>query len=125
MIATWTRRAGVLAAALMLLPAALAQADSSTQLSVIGTSDVSDSGLFQNLIQPQFHSEFPQFTFTYTGSATGKAIQNAEQGIGTPSVADRPRPFAGEPVRRRRLLAQQPVRKRDLHQRLRVRRAHG
>jgi ABC-type tungstate transport system permease subunit len=70
----------------MLLPAAVAQADSSTQLSVIGTSDLSDSGLMQSLIQPQFHAEFPQFTFTYTGSATGKAIQNAEQGVGQPSV---------------------------------------
>jgi ABC-type tungstate transport system permease subunit len=86
MIAMWTRRAGVLAAALVLLPAALARADGSTQLSVVGTSDVSDSGLSQNVIQPEFTAAFPQFTYTYTGSATGKAIQNAENGVGTPSV---------------------------------------
>ena len=69
----------------MLAPA-LASADSASTLSVVGTSDISDSGLMPNLIQPQFQAAFPQFTFKYTGSATGTAIQNAESGNGGPSV---------------------------------------
>ncbi len=30
---------------------------------MIGTSDVSDSGLIQNVIEPDFHAAYPQFTF--------------------------------------------------------------
>ncbi len=66
--------------------ASLASADSASTLSVIGTSDVSDSGLMPNVIQPAFSAAFPQFTFKYTGSATGTAIGNAETGTGGPSV---------------------------------------
>jgi tungstate transport system substrate-binding protein len=77
---------GLVAAAVLMLTPALASADSSTQLSIVGTSDVSDSGLMPNLIQPQFQAAFPQFAFKYTGSATGTAIQNAESGNGGPSV---------------------------------------
>ena len=69
----------------MLTPA-LASADSASTLTVVGTSDMSDSGLIPNLIQPQFQAAFPQFTFKYTGSATGTAIQNAQSGNGGPSV---------------------------------------
>src|SRR6202012_5735737 len=54
--------------------------------SVDGPSNVSASGLIPNLIQPQFQAAFPQFTFKYTGSATGTAIQNAESGNGGPSM---------------------------------------
>ncbi len=70
----------------MLLAPSLASADTASTLSVVGTSDVSDSGLMQNLIQPAFSAAFPQFTFKYTGSATGTAINNAEAGSGGPSV---------------------------------------
>jgi filamentous hemagglutinin len=38
------------------------------------------------VIQPQFHAAFPQFTFKYSGSATGLAIQAAENGTGGPSA---------------------------------------
>ena len=69
----------------MLAPA-LASADSASSLSIVGTSDISDSGLMPNLIQPQFQAAFPQFTFKYTGSATGTAIQNAQSGNGGPSM---------------------------------------
>jgi ABC-type tungstate transport system permease subunit len=72
-------------AALALLPAA-AQADNPNQLTVVGTSDVSDSGLIPNLIQPEFENQYPQFTFKYVGSATGAAIKSAE-GTGTTSGA--------------------------------------
>jgi ABC-type tungstate transport system permease subunit len=83
------RRGLVLAVAaltcLILLPAG-AQADSSTSLTAIGTSDVSDSGLIQNVIQPQFHAAYPQFTFKYVGTASGTAITDAETGVNAPSV---------------------------------------
>src|ERR1700748_3052964 len=77
---------GLAAALLLMLAPATASADSASTLSIVGTSDVSDSGLIPNLIQPQFQAAFPQFTFKYTGSATGTAIQNAESGNGGPSL---------------------------------------
>ncbi|HEX3977474.1 MAG TPA: hypothetical protein VHW96_14500 [Solirubrobacteraceae bacterium] len=77
---------GLLAALVLMLAPALASADSASTLSIVGTSDVSDSGLIPNLIQPQFQAAFPQYAFKYTGSATGTAIQNAESGNGGPSM---------------------------------------
>ncbi len=77
---------GLLTAGLFLLAPALARADSSSSLTVVGTSDVSDSGLVPNLIMPQFEKAYSQFSFSYKGSATGLAIQNAESGTGGPSV---------------------------------------
>jgi ABC-type tungstate transport system permease subunit len=77
---------GVAAAATMLLAPSLARADSPTQVTVLGTSDVSDSGLSQNVIGPQFKAAFPQYTYRYAGSATGTAIQNAMNGVGQPSA---------------------------------------
>ena len=74
------------ATAMLMLAPALASADTSSTLTVDGTSDVSDSGLMPNLIQPEFEAAYPQFTFKYNGSATGTAIQNAETGTGGPSV---------------------------------------
>ena len=77
---------GFLTAIALLLVPALANADSSTSLTVVGTSDVNDSGLIPNVIQPEFQKDFPQYTFKYNGSATGLAIQNAESGTGGPSA---------------------------------------
>src|ERR1700749_3152965 len=77
---------GLLPPTPLILPPTPASADSASTLSIVGTSDVSDSGLIPNLIQPQFQAAFPQFTFKYTGSATGTAIQNAESGTGGPSM---------------------------------------
>jgi tungstate transport system substrate-binding protein len=71
---------GLMAAAVLLLTPALASADSASTLTVVGTSDVSDSGLIPNLIQPAFEKAFPQFTFKYIGTATGTAISDAETG---------------------------------------------
>ncbi len=76
----------LLAAAALLLTPALASADNASTLTVDGTSDVSDSGLMANLIQPAFSAAYPQFTFKYNGSATGTAINNAKSGNGGPSV---------------------------------------
>jgi tungstate transport system substrate-binding protein len=77
---------GLVAALVLMLAPALASADSASSLTIVGTSDVSDSGLIPNLIQPQFQAAFPQITFKYTGSATGVAIQSAESGNGGPSM---------------------------------------
>jgi ABC-type tungstate transport system permease subunit len=83
-LSTLTRPVLTLAAAallcLFLLPAVAAQADSATTLTVVGTSDVSDSGLMPNLIQPEFSAAYPQFTFKYIGTATGTAITDAQTG---------------------------------------------
>jgi tungstate transport system substrate-binding protein len=78
--------AGLLAAAALMLAPALASADTASSLTVVGTSDMSDSGLIPNFLQPQFAQQFPQFTFKYVGSATGAAIQSAMNGTGGPSV---------------------------------------
>jgi tungstate transport system substrate-binding protein len=69
----------------MLAPA-LANADTSSTLTVVGTSDVSDSGLMPNLIMPAFQAAFPAYAMHYAGSATGVAISAAETGSGGPSV---------------------------------------
>src|ERR1700722_8906129 len=78
--------AALVAATMFVLAAGQASADPSSTLTVVGTSDVSDSGLVQNVIAPDFKAQFPQFTFKYVGSATGVAIQNAESGTGGPSA---------------------------------------
>ena len=71
---------GCVTAAVLLLAPALASADTSSTLTVIGTSDVSDSGLIPNVIQPGFEKAYPQFTFKYVGTGTGNAIAQAESG---------------------------------------------
>src|ERR1700761_2556278 len=72
--------AGLATAAMLLLSPGLGAADSGTSLTVIGTSDVSDSGLIPNLIGPQFEKAFPQYKFKYIGTASGTAITSAESG---------------------------------------------
>jgi ABC-type tungstate transport system permease subunit len=71
---------GLLIAAGLMLAPALASADTSSTLTAVGTSDVSDSGLMQDVIQPEFHAAYPQFTFKYIGTATGEAITDVETG---------------------------------------------
>lgn len=71
---------GLLAAAIMLLAPSMASADSASSLTVVGTSDVSDSGLVPNVIQPAFQAAYPKYTFKYIGTATGTAISDAESG---------------------------------------------
>jgi tungstate transport system substrate-binding protein len=69
-------------AAAGLTPAAALATDgpASSTLSVVGTSDVSDSGLFANLIKPMFQQAYPQYTITYKGEGTSKAIADAKTG---------------------------------------------
>ncbi len=76
----------LVAAAMLFLAPTIARADSASSLTVVGTSDVSDSGLMQNVIQPRFHAAFPQYTFKYIGTATGTAINSAESGSQGASV---------------------------------------
>ncbi len=64
----------------MMIAPAIASADTSSTLTVIGTSDVSDSGLMSNVIQPGFQKQFPQYAFKYIGTGTGNAISMAESG---------------------------------------------
>jgi ABC-type tungstate transport system permease subunit len=74
------------AVALLLLAPALASADSGSTLTVVGTSDASDSGLIPNVVQPTFQKDFPGITFKYIGTATGTAISDAESGSTGASV---------------------------------------
>src|ERR1700742_4176547 len=71
---------GVAAAATMLLTPSFARADNPATVTVLGTSDVSDSGLSPNVIAPLFKAAFPQYDYFYVGSATGLAINNARAG---------------------------------------------
>jgi tungstate transport system substrate-binding protein len=77
---------GAMAVVTLLLAPALARADTSSSLTVIGTSDMSDSGLMPNVIQPGFQKAYPQFTFKYVGTGTGNAIAQAESGAAGASV---------------------------------------
>jgi ABC-type tungstate transport system permease subunit len=77
---------GLFATAMLLIAPALASADTSSSLTVIGTSDMSDSGLVPNLIQPGFAKAYPQYTFKYIGTGTGNAIAQAESGAAGASV---------------------------------------
>lgn len=79
------RRALALAIAavlcLFLLPAMAARADTPSTLTVVGTSDVQDSGLIPLLIKPKFEKAFPHITLNYVSLGTGLAISQAESGV--------------------------------------------
>jgi ABC-type tungstate transport system permease subunit len=77
---------GLVAALVLMIAPAIANADSASQVTVVGTSDVTDSGLFANVIKPGFQAAFPQYTLNYNASATGAAIQAAQNGTGSPSA---------------------------------------
>jgi tungstate transport system substrate-binding protein len=66
-------------AAITLTPAA-SHADTSSTITVVGTSDVFDSGLIQNVIKPDFEAANPQYTLNYVSLGTGAAISYAEAG---------------------------------------------
>jgi tungstate transport system substrate-binding protein len=66
-------------AAITLAPVA-SHADTPTTVTVVGTSDVFDSGLIQNVIEPGFEAAYPQYTLNYVSQGTGAAIAYAEAG---------------------------------------------
>lgn len=70
----------------MMIAPAIASADTSSSLTVIGTSDMSDSGLIPNVIQPGFQKQFPQYAFKYIGTGTGNAISQSESGAAGASI---------------------------------------
>lgn len=73
------------ALAAVLMAPAVASADSSSTLTVVGTSDISDSGLL-NVIEQNVAKEFPQYTFKYVSTGTGTAVSDAETGAVGASV---------------------------------------
>jgi tungstate transport system substrate-binding protein len=78
------RRAAIAAigavAALTLVPATASHADSSSTVTVVGTSDVFDSDLIQQVIKPDFEAANPKYTLNYVSQGTGAAISYAEAG---------------------------------------------
>jgi len=47
---------------------------------VEGTTDTTDSGLIQDVIQPGFEAAFPQYTLKYHATGTGAALTDARAG---------------------------------------------
>ncbi|MDM4762870.1 substrate-binding domain-containing protein [Galbitalea sp. SE-J8] len=68
----------VLASQVLALPAA--QAADRTPLIVVGTSDVYDSNLVQDVIEPEFEAAYPQYDLQYVSKGTGAAIEFAQAG---------------------------------------------
>jgi tungstate transport system substrate-binding protein len=77
----FTRAAAAVLFCVLLLPAMAARADTPSTLTVVGTSDLQDSGLVPDLITPGFEKAFPQFTLKYVSVGTGVAISDAESGV--------------------------------------------
>ena len=53
---------------------------SATTVTVVGTSDVYDSNLVQDVIKPGFEAAHPGLTLNYVSKGSGAAIEYAEQG---------------------------------------------
>ena len=70
----------VAALAVVTLTPAASNAHSSSTVTVVGTSDVFDSGLIQHVIKPDFEAAYPQFTLNYISQGSGAAIAYAEAG---------------------------------------------
>jgi ABC-type tungstate transport system permease subunit len=77
------RAAAALAAALLLFAPAAARADDPSTVTVVGTSDVSDSGLVANVLKPGFEAAYPQYHLAYSSMGTGAAITAAKNGVGS------------------------------------------
>lgn len=73
-----TASMAVLAASLLTGPSA--RADDANTLTVVGTSDVFDSHLVQDVIKPRFEAAYPQYTLDYVSQGTGAAIAYAKAG---------------------------------------------
>ena len=92
---------GLLTAAALLVAPALASADTSSTLTVVGTSDVSDSGLIPNLIQPAVQQGVPAVHVQVRGLGDRRGDPERRERNRRTERADRARRLAGEPVRRR------------------------
>lgn len=58
----------------------LSDASHSSTLTVVGTSDVSDSDLVQSVLKPDFEAANPRYTLNYVSEGSGAAIATAESG---------------------------------------------
>ena len=74
---TRARRAALIAIAAAALTPSLADA---SDIRVQGTTDTTDSGLVQDVIQPGFERAYPQYTLKYIAVGTGQALTNARSG---------------------------------------------
>jgi tungstate transport system substrate-binding protein len=77
------RRLSLAATAAMLavtLTPGVSHADNSSTVTIVGTSDVSDSNLMAAVLQPGFEKAYPQYTLDYVPEGTGAAITTAESG---------------------------------------------
>jgi tungstate transport system substrate-binding protein len=66
---------------------------------VQGTTDVRDSGLLEDVIEPGFQAAYPQYQLKYIAVGTGEAIANAKAGQGDALLVHAPsdeKPFVEE-----------------------------
>jgi tungstate transport system substrate-binding protein len=75
-----TALAAAIAVSVSAAPLASAADPTVTNVVLTGTTDVSDSGLFSQVIQPDFAAANPQYTVSYVPLGSGAAIANAEGG---------------------------------------------
>jgi tungstate transport system substrate-binding protein len=75
----WIALAGVSVAAVILARSPV-RADDSSTVTIVGTSDVVDSNLVADVLQPDFEAAYPQYTLKYVSQGTGPAIATAESG---------------------------------------------
>jgi tungstate transport system substrate-binding protein len=77
--------AALLVAATLLVAPSLARADSSSTFTVVGTSEVNDSGLMSHVIASAFEGAYPQYAFKFVSSSSSQAAVAAAE-AGGPSV---------------------------------------
>jgi tungstate transport system substrate-binding protein len=71
-----------LSASATTLAAAPAHSADRIPLVIVGTSDVKDSGLVENVIEPQFEALYPQYDLQYLSQGTGAAFDTVQKGGG-------------------------------------------
>jgi tungstate transport system substrate-binding protein len=64
----------------VVLTPGVSHADDSSTLTIVGTSDVSDSNLVAAVLKPGFEAAYPGITLNYVPQGTGPAITTAESG---------------------------------------------
>jgi tungstate transport system substrate-binding protein len=77
------RRLGVAclaAVAVLAVSPAIGRADDASTVTVVGTSDVSDSNLVSAVLKPGFEAAYPQYHLNYVSLGTGAAINYAKAG---------------------------------------------
>jgi ABC-type tungstate transport system permease subunit len=72
--------------AVLALLASGASADTVGKVTIVGPGEPVESGLFANVIEPQFEQAFPQYELSYSPSAQKSAAERARSGLGGPSV---------------------------------------